>query len=174
MPTVNQVAFPLYPEIFSYWAIELESFSIGTEQQALNISAEQELQAKPAAIFDHASKGRGLPLSTDAYARLVAITAAEPATDLPVPPNNGMQPFFTVDCSAVCGFPTVSYVFTGSDKEWIVQPEAYVANMNGKCVLDVRVLGTGSWELGNFGDNFLQDKYIVFDYEKNLVGLADL
>ncbi|KAK5100967.1 hypothetical protein LTS08_004573 [Lithohypha guttulata] len=174
VPTVNQIAFPLYPEIFSYWAIELESFSIGTEQQAVNTTAEQQLQAKPAAIFDHASKGRGLPLSSDAYARLVEITGAVPATDLAMPPNNAMQPFFTVNCSTISKLPTVSYVFTGSAKEWLVKPEAYVANMGGTCVLDVRVLGSGSWELGNFGDNFLQDKYIVFDYEKNMVGLAEL
>lgn len=174
VPTVNQIDFPLSPEIFSYWSIELEKFSIGTEEQELNVTAESQLNAKPAAIFDHASKGRGLPMSADGYARLVEVTKAVPAGNLTTPPNNGMQPFYTVDCGSVDQLPTVSYVFSGSAKEWLVTPVTYVSKLADTCVLNVRVIGSGAWELGNFGDTFLLGKYIVFDYENLMVGLADL
>ncbi len=178
VPTVNQIDFPTSPGIFNYWAAALSSVSIGGEKQALNNTARDQLKAAPAAIFDHASKGRGLPLSGDAFARLVDISNAtlipKNSPLLKMPPNNGMQPFYRVDCSTVSKLPTISYVFEGSPKAWNVTSDAYVARSQGKCILDVRVLGEGSWQLGNFGDNFLKGKYIVFDYQKSRIGLAEL
>jgi hypothetical protein len=33
---------------------------------------------------------------------------------------------------------------------------------------------TDESSLGNFGETFLKDKYVIFDFEKNRVGLADI
>ena len=178
VPDVNDLAFPQSPSIYSYWAIGLSAFSIGDEVQELDVVDESQRGATPAGIFDHASRGRGLPLSAKAYQRLVQVANATLIpTDSPsllMPPNNGMQPFYEVDCAAVCSLPTVSYTFKGSPKTWEVTPDAYVARAEGSCILNVRVIGNGTWELGNFGDTFLAGKYLVFDYEKNQVGLAEL
>lgn len=178
VPTVNEINFKLSPKIFSYWAIGISTFSIGGEVQELDLASQQTTGATPAAIFDHASKGRGLPMSEKAYERLTEIANATLIpTESPlliVPPNNGMQPFYEVDCATIGDLPTISYTFIGSEKPWTVTPEAYVAQGAGRCILDVRVIGEGSFQLGNFGDNFLQGKYIVFDYEMLRVGLADL
>ena len=178
VPTANQIDFVTFPEIFSYWSVGLTSVAIGDEELVLNATYSKQLNAVPAAIFNHASQGRGLPLSADGYARLVELANATAipldSALLQMPPNNGKQPFFEFDCSTVQELPTISYVFNGSPKAWTVEPDAYVVQAGKSCILDVRVLGHGEWELGNFGDNFLRGKYIVFDYDLLRVGLAEL
>lgn len=131
----------------------------------------------PAAIIDHASRGRGLPLSTAAYANLVKTTKATlvtNATILASPPNNGGGEFYSVDCATVSKLPCITYTFGGSDEEWKVEPSAYVINEGSICVLNVRTIGNGDFQYGNFGENFLKGKYIVFDFESRRVGLAKL
>ena len=178
VPTVNALDFSYSPDIFSYWAIELSSLSIGDEAQVFASASADATAGVPAAIFDHASKGRGLPMDTKAYTRLVEIAGATliPASSalLQIPPNNGKQPFYEIDCATTKSLPDISYTFTGSEKKWTVKPEAYVAKVAGTCILDVRVLSNGSFQLGNFGDTFLQGKYIVFDYDMLRVGLAEI
>ncbi|KAG9238215.1 aspartic peptidase domain-containing protein [Amylocarpus encephaloides] len=176
VPAVNELAFTFSPKIYSYWSIQVSGLFIGSERQALNTTAAKQGDGVPAAIFDHASKGRGIPLSTDAYARLVQITRAKPVPAgspiLSAPPNNGPQPFFTVDCRKTRFFPPITYTFSGDRTRWTVEPSEYIAKVGDACVIDARTLGKGSYLLGNFGDNFLKGKYVVFDFKKNRVGLA--
>lgn len=170
-PDVNNIDFIYDPPVLNYWAIEVEGVKIGSEQQVVTATPEN---SGPAAIFDHAGYGRGMPLSPDNYDHLIAVTNAT-LVDLEDPPNNGEQDFYEVDCDSIDSLPTVSYTFTGDEKEWVIEPRNYVEKVDGSiCVLNVRTVGTGNQFIGNFGETFAKDKYIIFDWEKLLVGIADI
>ncbi|KAI0205152.1 eukaryotic aspartyl protease [Astrocystis sublimbata] len=170
-PDVNSLDFIFNPPVYNYWGIEVESVSVGGEAQVLTATPNN---TGPAAIFDHAAGGRGLPLSETMYDTLLSLADAKPIT-LEDPPNNGKQAFYQVDCASVSTLPDISYKFTGSSKEWKVEPRNYVENIDeSTCVLNVRVVGSGNMFLGNFGETFAKDKLIVFDFEKVLVGIADV
>ncbi len=167
-PLVNVLDFIYDPPQYQYWTIALTGLSIGDEPQAINRTA------GAGAVFDHASYGRGAPLSVKAYAHLVNVTQAKPinTTD---PINNGGGPFFEVDCNRTSTFPPIKYRFGGDRKAWEIPPKHYVDRASdGKCVLNVRTLGSGDMVIGNFGETFLKDKYVIMDFEKLRVGLAHL
>lgn len=168
VPEVNVLDFPFAPSFFNYWALSVTHVSIGNESQALNRST------PPAGIFDHASRGRGAPLSAISYQRLIALsnaTAIMPAAS----PNNGAQAFYQVDCSKMMNLPLLKYCFGGSNKVWQITPASYVEVMNpGVCVLNIRTIGDGDFVIGNFGETFLKDKYVVFDHEKLRIGLGNI
>ncbi|KAL8800505.1 MAG: hypothetical protein Q9182_005141 [Xanthomendoza sp. 2 TL-2023] len=166
-PEVNVVDFVYEPALYNYWTLNLTKLSLGDKTQALNEST------GAGAIFDHASYGRGAPLSVNAYAELIAETAATPIT-LDSPPNNGNQSFYKVDCSTTADFPPIRYQFQGHERLWEITPSNYVEKLGDLCILNVRTLGDGDFIAGNFGETFAKDKYVVFDFEKNKVGLADL
>jgi hypothetical protein len=179
VPEVNEIDFTFAPGVYSYWSIGLSGLYIGNQAQKLNTTAIQTKEGVPAAIFDHASKGRGVPLSVDAYANLVKIAGGKPIAAnspllTPSAPNNGPQPFFSFDCKKAKSLPPISYTFTGSRKQWSVEASEYVVNVSGTCILNIRTIGEGSYLLGNFGENFLKGKYIVFDYANQRVGLAEV
>lgn len=139
-PDVNSLAFVYDPPVYNYWGVELEGLRIGNEVQKIEPTSNS---SGKAAIFDHASYGRGTPLSPNAYDRLVKMTGAKPV-DLKEPPNNGPQKFFSVNCSKINSFPTIKYKFTGNSREWAVTPKMYVEKMkDGSCVLNVRALASG-------------------------------
>lgn len=168
---VNSLDFMYTPGIYNYWGLELETLKIGDEQQPIEPTPSSK---KPAAIFDHASYGRGVPLSPNAYQRLISLAAATPIS-LDNPPNNGNQSFYAIDCKKTNELPLISYQFKESSKQWTVKPLHYVEKVaNGTCVLNVRTLATGNQFIGNFGETFSKDKYIVFNYEKLEVGLAEV
>lgn len=170
-PDVNNIDFIYDPAVLNYWAIEVESVKIGDEKQIVTSTPNN---PGPAAIFDHASYGRGMPLSPSIYERLVAVTDGKRVT-LDNPPNNGEQDFYQVDCANVDDLPTVSYVFKGDKKEWSIVPRNYVEKIDDStCVLNVRTVGNDTQFLGNFGETFAKDKYIIFDWEKLEVGIADI
>ncbi|KAL8818968.1 MAG: hypothetical protein Q9223_002509 [Gallowayella weberi] len=166
-PEVNVVDFVYEPALYNYWTLNLTKLSLGDKPQALNEST------GAGAIFDHASYGRGAPLSVNAYAELIAATAATPIT-LDSPPNNGNQSFYRVDCATAATFPPIRYQFQGHERLWEITPSNYVEKLGDLCILNVRTLGDGDFIAGNFGETFAKDKYVVFDFEKNKVGLADL
>ena len=167
-PEVNIVDFVYSPALLNYWALPLTKLSLGEEEQALNESA------GAAAIFDHASYGRGAALSVNAYNRLIEITDAKPVT-LTSSPNNGNQSFVQVDCGRSSTFPVLKYQFGEATRIWQIPPSHYVENVgNDTCVLNVRTLGDGDMIIGNFGETFAKDKYVLFDFEALKVGLADL
>ena len=170
VPEVNTVDFPFSPGVYNYWSTRVTQLSLDDEVEPLNTTR----TGRAAAIFDYASRGRGAPLSTDAYYDLVARSNATAIT-LQNPPNNGMQAFYQVDCSKIYSLPTIKYQFGGNNKTWEIVPENYIEEVSaGVCVLNVRTVGSGDFELGNFGETFLKDKYIVFDFETNRVGLTDV
>ncbi|EON66087.1 hypothetical protein W97_05330 [Coniosporium apollinis CBS 100218] len=167
-PEVNNVDFKFSPAVINYWALDLTSMKIGNESQAINKTH------GAGAIFDNASYGQGAPLSVDAYERLIALSDAKPIT-LEAPPNNGNQSWYEVDCSKKESLPPLKYQFAGHAKEWEIIPSHYVDDIgNNTCVLNVRTLGFGDMLIGNFGDTFAKDKYIMFDFDKLQVGIADL
>ncbi|KID99906.1 eukaryotic aspartyl protease, partial [Metarhizium majus ARSEF 297] len=170
-PDVNTIDFVYNPPVYNYWGIELAGLKIGTEVQKIEPTSNS---SGKGAIFDHASYGRGTPLTPNAYARLAQITGGK-SVELKEPPNNGDQKFFSVDCSKLKSFPSIKYKFTGSSREWAVTPEMYVEKMkDGSCVLNVRTLASGDKFIGNFGETFAKEKYIILDFEKNRVGIADM
>jgi hypothetical protein len=149
----------------------LDSLKIGNEKQKIEPTSDK---SGKGAIFDHASYGRGTPLTPNAYLRLVTLTNAKPITLLE-PPNNGNQSFYSVECAKTDTFPSLSYKFEGQDKEWVVTPKHYVEKVaNGTCVLNVRTLATGDKFIGNFGETFSKDKYVIFDFENLKVGLGEM
>ncbi|PHH63853.1 hypothetical protein CDD81_5410 [Ophiocordyceps australis] len=170
-PDVNQLDFVYKPAVLNYWAIELDGLRIGAETQRLEPTSER---SGKGAIFDHASYGRGVALTVNAYARLVALTGGR-RVQLANPPNNGAQDFYAVECARLDTFPSLAYRFLGHAREWIVTPQMYVAKTaNGTCVLNVRTLASGDQFIGNFGETFAKEKYIVLDFEKNRLGIADV
>ena len=170
-PEVNDVDFPFGPAIINYWATELTQLSLGDEIQALNHTT---VSGTSAAIFDYASQGRGAPLSANAYKSLLSKAGATPVA-LAAPPNNGHQPFFQVDCTKAQSLPPIKYQFAGNHRTWEILAQDYVAQMgDGTCVLNVRTVGEGDFNVGNFGETFLKNKYVVFDFDQLRVGLADL
>ncbi|KJZ78760.1 hypothetical protein HIM_02151 [Hirsutella minnesotensis 3608] len=170
-PDVNEIAFQYKPGFYNYWAVELEGLTIGNETQRIEPTSDK---SGKGAIFDHASFGRGTPLTPNAYARLVAATGGKPYQSKE-PVNNGPQAFYSVDCSKINTFPTIKYKFAGHGRQWDVTPKMYVEQtQNGTCVLNVRAMATGDKFIGNFGETFLKEKYIVLDFERNRVGLADI
>lgn len=170
VPEVNAEDFPFAPGIYNYWSIRVTQLSLDDEVETLNTTQ----GGGAAAIFDYASRGRGAPLSTNAYDKLVARSNATAIT-LKYPPNNGMQAFYQIDCSRTCSLPTIKYQFGGHKKTWEIVPENYVEEVSaGVCVLNVRTVGFGDFELGNFGETFMKDKYVVFDFDTNRVGLAEI
>ena len=164
---VNEIDFEYSPPIYNYWTLQLTELSLGDNVQALNKSR------GAGAIFDHASYGRGAPLSVNAYEELISMSGATPIA-LDSPPNNGNQSFYQVDCDKVEALPPIKYRFGGSERPWEIVPSNYVETINDTCVLNVRTLGDGDMIAGNFGETFAKDKYIVFDFEKLKVGLADV
>lgn len=166
-PEVNEVDFVYKPGVYNYWTLKLTALSLGDKIQEVNEST------GAGAIFDHASYGRGAPLSVNAYQELVSICGATPIT-LDSPPNNGNQSFYEVECDKVDTFPSIKYQFGGHERVWKIAPSNYVEKMNHTCILNIRTLGTGAMIAGNFGETFAKDKYVVFDFEKLKVGLADL
>lgn len=167
-PEVNNVDFHYSPAIVNYWTLNLTSLKIGDESQAVNKTVGS------GAIFDHASYGRGAPLSLDAYERLITLSGAKPIT-LEKLLNNGNQSFYEVECSKKESLPPLKYQFAGHAKEWEIVASNYVDDIgNDTCVLNVRTLGYGDMVAGNFGETFAKDKYIMFDFETLKVGIADL
>lgn len=166
-PEVNTVDFVYKPGIYNYWTLNLTGLSVGDKAQALNEST------GAGAVFDHASYGRGAPLSVNAYEDLISTTGATPIS-LKSPPNNGNQSFYEVDCDKVPTFPSIKYQFGGSNRAWDIVSSNYIEKMDGACVLNIRTLGDGDMIAGNFGETFAKEKYVVFDFETNKVGLADL
>jgi hypothetical protein len=165
---VNTVDFLYMPGFFDYWTVPLRSLSLGDELQALNQTS------GAVATFDHASYGRGAPLSVNAYMNLVE-KANGTKVVLASPPNNGAQDFYQFDCAVTASLPTIKYQFGDSSREWVIEPRNYVVDyQNGTCVLDVRTLGDGDFIIGNFGETFSKDKYILMNFEKRQVGIADL
>lgn len=139
-PDVNHLDFMYDPPMYNYWGIELASLTIGNESQ--KIVPTSDISGK-GAIFDHASYGRGIPLTLNAYGRLVTMTQAKPLKPKTLP-NNGPQSFYSVDCGAVASFPEVKYTFVGHSREWVVKPQHYVDTIdNGTCTLNVRALASG-------------------------------
>lgn len=137
---VNILNFKYNPAFYNYWGIELDSLSIGEELQKTTRTSNS---SGKAAIFDHASYGRGVALTANAYDRLVELTQGTPI-EMEVPVNNGEQATYAVDCTEVDSFPDISYKFRGNDKTWSVPPKHYVETMeDGSCVLNIRVLGDG-------------------------------
>lgn len=136
---VNELDFVYDPPIYNYWGIELESLKIADEVQPIKRTSKK---SGKAAIFDHASYGRGTPLTANAYDRLVDLAHAVPI-DLPFPPNNGAQGFYSVNCTEISALPPIKYSFQGHQKEWIVTPENYVEKVDeNTCVLNVRTMAT--------------------------------
>ena len=167
-PEVNTVDFVYEPALYNYWALKLTQLSLGDKVQGLNKST------GAGAIFDHASYGRGAPLSVNAYQELISMSGATPVT-LESSLNNGNQSFYRVDCDKTKTLPPIKYRFAGPKKDWEITPSNYVDDVgNNTCVLNVRTLGDGDMIAGNFGETFAKDKYILFNFEKLKVGIADL
>lgn len=167
-PLVNELDFIYSPAIYNYWALNLTSFSIGDEVQALNSTY------GAAAIFDHASYGRGAPMSATAYQRLIQLSGATQII-LSNPPNNGGEAFYQFPCNRTAQLPPLKYGFAGSDRVWEITPHNYVEPLGADaCTLNVRVIGAGDMIIGNFGETFSKDKYILFDFDELKVGVADL
>ncbi|KAL2001853.1 hypothetical protein VTN02DRAFT_1118 [Thermoascus thermophilus] len=167
-PVVNVVDFVYSPAVYNYWTLGLTRFSLGEEDQPLNRTT------GAGAVFDHASYGRGAPMSANAYRRLIDLSGATPIT-LESPPNNGNQSFYQIDCDRTESLPPLKYEFRGSDKVWEIRPSNYVEDLgDGTCVFNVRVLGDGDMIIGNFGETFAKDKYVLLDFEKLRVGIADV
>ena len=167
---VNEINFEFDPPIFNYWTVNLTSFSIGDEKQAINKTY------GGSAIFDHASYGRGAPISVNAYNNLIEMTHATPVTlDDPWGVNNGNQSFYEIPCSTdMSSLPDLKYWFEDDARPWVITPSTYIAHAEGKCVFDVRTLGYGDMIMGNFGETFLRDKYLILDFEKLKIGLSDM
>ncbi|KAK7423633.1 hypothetical protein QQZ08_008988 [Neonectria magnoliae] len=170
-PDVNDLNFVYDPPIYNYWGVELESLKIGDEVQPIKRTSKK---SGKAAIFDHASSGRGTPLTENAYDRLVDLAHGVPV-DLKTPPNNGKQSFYSVNCKEISTLPPIKYSFRGHKKEWVVTPENYVEKVdNNTCVLNVRTLVKDDEFMGNFGETFAKDKYITLDFQKMRIGISDV
>lgn len=167
-PEINVVDFVYHPGFFDYWVVRLKSVSLGDEPQAINRTI------GAAAVFDHASYGRGAAVSVNMYKSLVALTSAKLIT-LASPPNNGDQPFYAFNCNKTSKLPPINYQFTGGNRTWKILPRNYVSDFgNGTCVFNVRTLGDGDFVIGNLGETFAKDKIILMDFEKLRVGVADV
>lgn len=167
-PEINVVDFVYEPGFFDYWAVRVKGVSLGDEPQAINRTI------GAAAVFDHASYGRGAAVSVNMYKNLVALTSAKLIT-LASPPNNGGQPFYEFDCNKTSKLPPIKYKFTGGRRTWKILPRDYISDFgNGTCVFNVRTLGDGDFVIGNLGETFAKDKIILMDFEKLRVGIADV
>lgn len=165
---MNTEDFLYHPGFYDYWTIPLTSLSLGNEAQTLDKTT------GAAAVFDHASYGRGAPLSDNAYLNLIKKVNATKIA-MASPPNNGDQDTYQFDCKKTSSLPPIRYKFGRSNKSWEIVPKNYIVDYhNGTCVLNVRTLGTGDFIIGNFGETFSKDKYILMDFERLLVGIADL
>ncbi|TKY86839.1 hypothetical protein EX895_004480 [Sporisorium graminicola] len=178
---VNSVDFVYDPAIYNYWMLELSRLAMGSKVYALNDTL------TPAAVFDHASYGRGAPISRTLYADLIQRTNATQVT-LAEPPNNGPQKTYAFNCANAARLPPLHYTFKGSTRTWSSPAKHWVvettdsANVDAEksCIFDVRVVtdlpngGGDSFDIGNFGETFLKDKYIVFDFDRLRIGLAKL
>lgn len=129
------------------------------------------------AVFDHASYGKGAPLSHNAYDKLIAKVGAV-KIETTTPPNNGEQDTYEFDCAKTASLPPIKYQFGKRRRTWEIVPKNYVTESQGKpgrCIFDVRTIGSGNdFIIGNFGETFGKDKYILMDFEKLLVGIADV
>lgn len=171
-PDVNKVDFVYDPPIYNYWGIQVQTLRLGDEYQKLEGTSQK---SPPAAISDHASYGCGLPLSENACARLIEMAGAIGPIELEEPPNNGDQSFYSFNCTKVDELPEIGYRFKGHRKEWVAQPNHYVEELsNGTCTINVCTLAKGNEFMGNFGETFSKDKYVVFDFENIMIGLAEI
>ncbi|KAF8469061.1 eukaryotic aspartyl protease [Kalaharituber pfeilii] len=168
-PEVNVIDFEYHPAVYNYWTLNLTGLSIGNEKQAINKTH------GAGAVFDHASYGRGAPLSENAYARLIAIAGATPVKLAdPWSVNNGNQTFHSIPCWKKYLLPDLKYWFEDDKEPWIIKSRNYVDEVEGKCVLNVRTLGYGDMIIGNFGETFNRDKYTILDFENLRVGISNV
>ena len=167
---VNEIDFVYKPPVFNYWALNLTAFAIGDEMQAIDQTYEG------TAVFDHASYGRGAPLSVNAYINLITWTQATPVILADAwGVNNGNQTLFEIPCTTdLTTLPDLKYWFQDDPKPWIITPSNYVSQAEDRCVLNIRTLGYGDMIIGNFGETFLRDKYFIMDFGNLRVGLSDL
>ncbi|OGM44021.1 hypothetical protein ABOM_007789 [Aspergillus bombycis] len=173
-PLVNDIDFIYQPPVYNYWTVELSGFAIGDEELAVNKSA--------GAVFDHASYGRGAPVSQQGYQKLIDMVNAVPTYLSPLEqPNNAQQIFYKFPNSAIDKLKPLKYRFGTSSREWKIHPYNYVVPHPvdpGYSILNVRALGWDDFVIGNFGETFLIDKYIILDFGDPgssyiRVGLAD-
>ncbi|KAM0333319.1 hypothetical protein ACHAQA_001980 [Verticillium albo-atrum] len=159
-PDVNELNFHYDPPFYNYWATSLEKLWIGDELQKTEPTSKE---SGKAAVFNHASYGRGIPLTPNAYQRLVRIARARKLTlDDPEVVNNGNQTLYSVHCDKVHSLPSIRYQFKGHGKVWTSDAEHYVEKLDdGTCVLNVRTLASGDRFMGNFGETFFKDKLVV-------------
>ncbi|KAB8273485.1 aspartic peptidase domain-containing protein [Aspergillus minisclerotigenes] len=173
-PLVNDIDFIYKPPIYNYWTLELSGFAIGDEELAVNKSA--------GAVFDHASYGRGAPVSQEGYKKLIeTVNATKTCLKPSDQPNNAQQDFYKFPNKALDGLKPLKYRFGASNREWKIHPYDYVVPHPVEeeySILNVRAFGWDDFVIGNFGETFLIDKYIILDFGNPgspsiRVGLAD-
>eukprot|EP00736_Rhodelphis_marinus_P014258 Rmarinus@m.21898 len=78
-----------------------------------------------------------------------------------------------VRCSDIPSMPTLSFTFNGKNFE--LEAEDYVLNVEGTCVMGVMALDyqVGGKDLYIVGDVFLSRYYSIYDYDNGRVGFAD-
>ncbi|KAL2758017.1 hypothetical protein ACRALDRAFT_1092086 [Sodiomyces alcalophilus JCM 7366] len=172
-PDINEISYIWDPPFLNYWATPLQDLWIGDELQPTVATSEN---SGKGAVFNHATFGRGIPLTQNAYNKLIQIVGGEELhLDDPTAVNNGEQQLYSVSCEKINSYPPVKYQFVGHDKVWKVPAKHYIDQLeDGTCVLNARVTSDGDKFLGSFGDQFLKDKQIIFDFENLKVGLAEI
>ncbi|KAJ5971593.1 aspartic peptidase domain-containing protein [Penicillium vulpinum] len=160
--------------------------NVGHDKKAITTTA--------MAILDEGSEGLGTALSADAYAQMVQMTSASPASNETIAAirsqgtssgtGTQQQPWYLVNCTNTAHFPSIVYELDGR-ANYTVGPEDYIQKLyaTGECYLNINIWPyvdqKGNWKKGNskvllLGLGFLQKLYVVFDYEKSKFGLAPL
>lgn len=146
--------------------------------------------SSPMVILDEGSEGLGAALSAAAYSHLVEMTSASPANNETVAAIRGQgtssgtgteeQEWYLVDCVKTMEFPSLVYELDGR-ANYTVGPEDYVQKLDatGQCYLNINLWPYLNVEGGNsevllLGLAFLQNYYVVLDFEKSKFGLAPL
>ena len=156
---------PIIQEAVSHWEIEIESVYVNDYQinfDSIQINGEQSNTSR-IGLLD--SGTTSLVLSENDANRLHSFFDSS-ITD-------GQN--YAILCNS-----TLEFIFEISDKNWTLTPDMYIGSqygsdtdLDGYCISNIQGLDStadGAWILGIL---FMKDKYVEFDYENQLIGLAE-
>lgn len=147
-----------------YWEVGMNSYNLDWDQSDLVGARKLSVfSSKFSAILD---TGTSLIVAPKSEASRIAEQTG--AKSSPLNPA-----VYTVDCSQISSLPTLHFNLAGADPISL-EPDEYLIQQSGQCILGITgsdMLGDSRWILG---DVFLRQRYSIFDFGNQCVGLANL
>lgn len=183
-PCINAGNLNLSPARDNYWSASWTGLWMGNTATSLSAPSTGQPPVpdascnsiSPVAIFDEGGFGKGAPIPLAAFPSIVTATGAIQINESAAILNQGKQGLYSVSCSKISTFPTLTYELSGK-QNITVTPDMYIdtTTMPGSCLLNARAWDrTTAGAQTFFGITVIERTYLKFDYERLTVGVAPL